>query len=127
MTRMARGQDSQEHGEHESHMTNSEVDETTAAKQRRSIVAIPILPRPFAIFCLVANIVLPGTGTIASAFSIVFFHRKDDSHLEIFHAFLSNFVIGLCQFITIIFFLIGWFWSILWGCALVGHSNKYRK
>ena len=64
MTRMAHGQDSQEHGEHESHMTNSEVDETTAAKQRKSIVAIPILPRPFAIFCLVANIVIPGTGNV---------------------------------------------------------------
>jgi Na+/alanine symporter len=22
------------------------------------------------------------------------------------------------------FLLIGWFWSIIWGCALVGHSSK---
>ncbi len=38
---------------------------------------------------------------------------------------LGNVVVGLCQLVTVMFLLIGWFWSIIWGCALVGHSSKF--
>ena len=37
----------------------------------------------------------------------------------------GNVLVGLAQLVTVMFLLIGWFWSIIWGCALVGHSSKF--
>lgn len=35
-----------------------------------------------------------------------------------------NCFVGLMQLSTIVFLFIGWFWSIIWGCAFVGLSGK---
>ena len=64
-------------------------------------------------------------GTIVSGFSVFCFHYKKDNCLEMINTCLGNVVVGLCQLVTVLFLLIGWFWSIIWGCALVGHSSKF--
>lgn len=35
-----------------------------------------------------------------------------------------NFLVGVSQFFTITFMLVGWFWSIAWGGLLIIHSSK---
>ena len=42
-----------------------------------------------------------------------------------FCAFLMNLIIGLSQFSTIIFCLVGWCWSVGWGITLISVSSKY--
>jgi hypothetical protein len=34
-----------------------------------------------------------------------------------------NCFVGLAQMTTVVFLLIGWIWSIAWGCAFVGLSG----
>ncbi|XP_028396036.1 protein SPEC3-like [Dendronephthya gigantea] len=111
----------------ESDVTTGTKKELALAKQRQNLVAIPIIPRPLAIFCLVANIIVPGTGTIISGFLVFCFHHKKDNCLKMINMCLGNVLVGLAQLITVVFLLIGWFWSIIWGCALVGHSQNYQK
>ena len=42
--------------------------------------------------------------------------------------FIINFGVGVAQFMTITFFLVGWFWSLAWGGLLLIHSSKlYEK
>ncbi|CAJ0590770.1 unnamed protein product [Cylicocyclus nassatus] len=36
-------------------------------------------------------------------------------------------MIGISQFFTITFFLVGWFWSITWGGLLIIYSVQYRE
>ncbi|CAB3994454.1 Hypothetical predicted protein [Paramuricea clavata] len=107
--------------------SNMGDDQTVPAKSHQNLVVIPVIPRPLAIFCLVANIIFPGSGTIVSGFSVFCFHYEKDSCLEMINTCVANVLVGLCQLITVVFLLIGWFWSIIWGCALVGHSNYYKK
>ena len=42
--------------------SDSTMGEVTTAKPRHNLVVIPVIPRPLAIFCLVANIIVPGSG-----------------------------------------------------------------
>jgi hypothetical protein len=37
-------------------------DQAAPAKPHQNLVVIPVIPRPLAIFCLVANIIVPGSG-----------------------------------------------------------------
>ena len=62
-------------------------------------------------------------GTLVSAFSVFCFNEGDEGFFHVVHICLSNVVVALCQLATVIF-LIGWIWSIIWGCAIVGHSGK---
>ena len=39
-----------------------------------------------------------------------------------FVALLVNTFTGVAQFMTVTFFLVGWFWSIAWGGLLIIHS-----
>lgn len=39
-------------------------DQTAASKPIQNLVITPVLPRPLAIFCLVANIIFPGSGNM---------------------------------------------------------------
>jgi hypothetical protein len=40
---------------------------------------------------------------------------------------IVNFLVGVSQFFTITFLLVGWFWSIAWGGLLFIHSMQYRE
>lgn len=37
---------------------------------------------------------------------------------------IINLLVGISQFVTITFLLIGWFWSIAWGGLLIIHAGK---
>ncbi|CAD6186977.1 unnamed protein product [Caenorhabditis auriculariae] len=69
--------------------------------------AIPFLPVPVAITCLIFNILIPGSGTILSGFSALCGNQP--------------------VFFTITFLFVGWFWSIAWGGLLLIHSMQYRE
>ncbi|VDM39713.1 unnamed protein product [Toxocara canis] len=90
--------------------------------------AIPFLPLPAAIVCLVFNIFLPGSGTILSGYLVVCMgqtriHYKEAQKLM---SILVNILVGLSQFFTITFLFVGWFWSLAWGGLLIVHSFQYR-
>lgn len=83
--------------------------------------AIPYLPLNLAVIYLILNIVLPGSGTILSGFSILCCGKcrvqtKDDERLV---TLCVNVCVGVSQLFTITFLLVGWFWSIAWGVTMV--------
>ncbi|TKR86608.1 hypothetical protein L596_011168 [Steinernema carpocapsae] len=91
--------------------------------------AIPFLPVPAAILCLVLNIILPGSGTIISGFSALCMGQprinfKEGRKLV---TLIVNFLVGISQFFTITFLFVGWFWSIAWGGLIIIHSMQYRE
>lgn len=77
--------------------------------------AVPTMPLPLAIFCLFLNIVLPGTGTLVSAFAVFSCPTEYDTKSE---AFVNNLIAALLQVLTLII-LVGYIWSILWGVIFV--------
>jgi len=83
--------------------------------------AVPQMPRVLAFICFVLNLVLPGTGTLISAFA-VFCCGKHDYEKNIV-AFLYNLLAGILQSATI-FLLVGWIWSIRWGILFVQLSGN---
>lgn len=42
-------------------------------------------------------------------------------------AFLINTMVGISQFFTVTFLLIGWFWSLAWGGQMLMHALHYRQ
>ncbi|KAI6243107.1 hypothetical protein M3Y99_00160400 [Aphelenchoides fujianensis] len=91
--------------------------------------AIPFLPVPVALLCLFLNVVLPGSGTILSGISAMCMGQprinfKEGRKLA---TLLINFLVGVSQFFTITFLLVGWFWSIAWGGLIIIHSMQYRE
>uniref|UniRef100_A0A0N4Z8Z9 Protein SPEC3 n=1 Tax=Parastrongyloides trichosuri TaxID=131310 RepID=A0A0N4Z8Z9_PARTI len=91
--------------------------------------AIPFLPVPVALICLLLNIVLPGTGTIFSGFAVLCMGQprvncKEGRKLV---SLLVNILVGISQFFTITFLFVGWFWSIAWGGLIIIHSIQYRE
>ncbi|XP_078488721.1 protein SPEC3-like [Ciona intestinalis] len=85
--------------------------------------AIPQLPMPLAIVLCVINFILPGIGTIIAAFSVLCCGNVGESGGSRFGTFCINFWVGLAQ-IVLIFFFIGWVWSIMWGLAFIAVSGK---
>ncbi|PIC26011.1 hypothetical protein B9Z55_018720 [Caenorhabditis nigoni] len=91
--------------------------------------AIPFLPVPVAITCLLFNIFIPGSGTIISGFSALCMgqpriNMKEGRKLI---TLVVNLLVGISQFFTITFLFVGWFWSIAWGGLLIIHSMQYRE
>ncbi|KAL5008677.1 hypothetical protein ScPMuIL_014258 [Solemya velum] len=78
--------------------------------------AIPCMVLPLAAFCCVINILIPGFGTLISAFSV--FCGSTTRIGKRFHAFCLNVLCALLQMLTFIF-IVGWIWSILWGMNFV--------
>ena len=60
-----------------------------------------------------------------SALAVFCFYHKKETFQRMVVICMSNVVVGLLQLGTVMFLLIGWFWSIIWGCALVGHASKF--
>jgi hypothetical protein len=61
-------------------------------------------------------------GTILSGFLIICFGEvrlatKGGGQKLV--TLVVNILVGLCQFVTIILLLVGWFWSIAWGVYMV--------
>ncbi|BFZ11637.1 hypothetical protein BsWGS_14676 [Bradybaena similaris] len=91
--------------------------------------AIPFLPLPLAVCCLVLNVVIPGSGTAMSGLFVLCcgqprLLRKDD---QILTTMCVNCMVGLAQLFTVSFFLVGWFWSVVWGVRMVLLSVQHRN
>ncbi|CAF1187213.1 unnamed protein product [Adineta steineri] len=83
--------------------------------------AVPQMPRALASICFVLNLILPGTGTLISAFA-VFCCGKHDYEKNIV-ACLYNLLAALLQIATI-FLLVGWIWSVRWGILFIQLSGN---
>ncbi|KAG5671702.1 hypothetical protein PVAND_001885 [Polypedilum vanderplanki] len=93
--------------------------------------AIPVLPLCLAYFCLICNVIIPGSGTILSGFlclciGIPRFSQHDGARGRI-GSFIINWIVGVSQAFTIIFCLVGWGWSIWWGTIMVHLSKRNRR
>jgi len=91
--------------------------------------AIPFLPLPAALVCLVLNIFLPGSGTVSSGFFGLCMGQPRVNFKEgrkLMTLFI-NLLVGVSQFFTIPFLFVGWFWSIAWGGLIIIHSMQYRE
>ncbi|XP_073248045.1 uncharacterized protein [Porites lutea] len=106
------------------------VENVGPIKKKKSISAqdaIPILPRSAAIACLILNILIPGLGTVVSGLIAFFLTRREIPLKDRASILCVNFFVGIMQLTTIVFLMIGWIWSIVWGCAFVGLSEHYGK
>ncbi|XP_029680194.1 protein stum [Formica exsecta] len=93
--------------------------------------AIPCLPIPLAWFCLMWNVLLPGTGTIWSGLFNLCTGQPRFSPVaglkSRLGAFIVNLVVGVGQLFTVLFCLVGWGWSIWWGVTMVRLARKYKR
>ncbi|XP_050460548.1 protein stum isoform X2 [Cataglyphis hispanica] len=93
--------------------------------------AIPCLPIPLAWFCLIWNVLLPGTGTIWSGLFNLCTGQPRFSPVaglkSRLGAFIVNLVVGVGQLFTVLFCLVGWGWSIWWGVTMVRLARKYKR
>ncbi|CAF3623341.1 unnamed protein product [Rotaria socialis] len=78
--------------------------------------AVPQMPLALACFCFVLNLILPGTGTLITAFA-VFCCGKHGYEKNIV-ACLYNLLAAILQSATI-FLLVGWIWSVRWGILFI--------
>lgn len=88
--------------------------------------AIPFLPVPVALLCLLLNVLLPGSGTVMSGVSALCMGQPRINFKEgrKLMTLIINFLVGVSQFFTITFLFVGWFWSIAWGGLIIIHSSK---
>ncbi|KRX46428.1 Protein SPEC3 [Trichinella murrelli] len=109
---------------------------TQTARDRKAInesliyAAIPFLPLPIAIVCFLLNLLLPGSetpfkGTVLAGMAILLVGqpRLEVRETRTLLTMLINCCVGVSQFATVTFFLIGWFWSIAWGGLFIMHSR----
>ncbi|XP_026669114.1 protein stum [Ceratina calcarata] len=93
--------------------------------------AIPCLPVPLAWFCLVWNVLFPGSGTVWSGiFNLCSGQPRFSSVAGVksrLGAFVVNLMVGMGQLFTVLFCLVGWGWSIWWGVTLVRLARKYKR
>uniref|UniRef100_A0AC35TRK1 Protein SPEC3 n=1 Tax=Rhabditophanes sp. KR3021 TaxID=114890 RepID=A0AC35TRK1_9BILA len=91
--------------------------------------ALPFLPVPVALICCASNVLLPGSGTILSGFSVLCMGQPRINFKEArkLISLLINILVGISQFFTIPFLFVGWFWSIAWGGLIIIHSLQYRE
>ena len=73
--------------------------------------ALVSIPQRWARTVLVANIIVPGLGTIIAGVLV-----KGDP-------LINNVIVGLLQLVLTPFFLVGWIWSIILGIQLYKKSN----
>ncbi|XP_076464374.1 uncharacterized protein LOC143296379 [Babylonia areolata] len=93
--------------------------------------AIPALPVPVAVLCLLCNILLPGSGTIISGMALPCCGKprltggsnKGDG---VAVTVCINLCVGAAQLGTVTFFLVGWFWALAWGVKMVILAVEHR-
>lgn len=86
--------------------------------------AIPSMPLPLAIIACILNIILPGTGTLLSAFSVFCCGTTTRINRPVV-ACLLNILSALLQLATFLL-IVGWVWSITWGMAFVQLAYEQR-
>ena len=74
---------------------------------------IPELERCLAYICLISNILIPGLGTFFCSFM--------GDRFRPYQLFVSLWQTALS------FFIIGWIWSIYWGCLIFNKAEKEFK
>ncbi|XP_015113501.1 serine/arginine repetitive matrix protein 1 [Diachasma alloeum] len=93
--------------------------------------AIPCLPVPLAWFCLVWNVLLPGTGTVWSGlFNLCVGQPRfaqTASGKSRFGALIVNIIVGASQAFTVLFCLVGWGWSIWWAVTMIRLARKWKR
>ncbi|XP_063990579.1 uncharacterized protein LOC135169466 isoform X2 [Diachasmimorpha longicaudata] len=93
--------------------------------------AIPCLPVPLAWFCLVWNVLLPGTGTVWSGlFNLCAGQPRfaqTASGKSRFGALIVNIIVGASQAFTVLFCLVGWGWSIWWAVTMIRLARKWKR
>nr|XP_050862347.1 protein stum [Vespula vulgaris] len=93
--------------------------------------AIPCMPVPLAWFCLIWNVLLPGTGTVWSGlFNLCTGQPRFSAVAGLkarFGAFVVNLIVGVSQLFTVLFCLVGWGWSVWWGVTMVRLARKYKR
>lgn len=78
--------------------------------------AVPIMPLPLAIILCFFNVLLPGFGTLISAFTVCCGSKTEyESKVK---SFGLNVIAALLQFVTLPI-LVGWIWSIIWGVTFI--------
>ncbi|XP_032876591.1 protein stum homolog [Amblyraja radiata] len=89
-------------------------------REKRGVLrsAIPTMPFPLAVFCLVLNTFLPGMGTFVSAFAVLCGALTDQHHHHVCVVFLLNVASALIQLLTAVL-IVGWIMSIFWGMDMV--------
>ncbi|KAH3898212.1 hypothetical protein DPMN_022433 [Dreissena polymorpha] len=93
-------------------------------------VAIPFLPLGVAVVCLLMNIVLPGSGTVLSGMCIFCCatpripSKYDQDSAAVC---CVNVLVGMAQFFTTTFLLVGWFWGVSWGIKMIHLSLQRRQ
>ena len=65
------------------------------------------------------------TGTVVSGLIAFFLTRREIPLKDRASILCVNCFVGIMQLTTIVFLMIGWIWSIVWGCAFVGLSGKF--
>ncbi|KAH0946561.1 hypothetical protein HN011_003567 [Eciton burchellii] len=93
--------------------------------------AIPCLPVPLAWFCLIWNVLLPGTGTVWSGlFNLCTGQPRFSAVAGMksrLGSFIVNLIVGVGQLFTVLFCLVGWGWSIWWGITMIRLARKYKR
>ncbi|CAH1791182.1 unnamed protein product [Owenia fusiformis] len=87
--------------------------------------SIPALRKPVAYICLICNILVPGLGTFLAGLTVLCGSPIRQKHTDKVNAVWMNTWIALLQLFTTVIFLLGWMWSIMWGCNFVTISNEY--
>ncbi|CAB3362999.1 Hypothetical predicted protein [Cloeon dipterum] len=92
---------------------------------------IPVLSVKLAWLCLILNIFVPGLGTIFSgAFCLCMGRPRfsvEDRPEERIGTFVLDLIVGISQFFTVLFCLVGWGWSIWWGAIMLRLAKKNRR
>mmetsp|Transcript_12299 Transcript_12299/g.13447 ORF Transcript_12299/g.13447 Transcript_12299/m.13447 type:complete len:142 (-) Transcript_12299:452-877(-) len=86
--------------------------------QQRVLGSLPVLSPTLAKLCLVLNALLPGSGTILSSLKVIQLKPAQEQ---------TNYLaLGFYQLFATIF-VVGWFWSVIWGCNLVALSKRHSR
>ncbi|TMS35257.1 hypothetical protein L596_002696 [Steinernema carpocapsae] len=86
--------------------------------------AVPCMPMALAGFCCFLNILLPGSGTLVSSFSVFCCGASYESEKSKCHVFSTNILAAFLQFLLFPM-VIGCVWSIIWGVTFVQLARKW--
>ncbi|CAI9724848.1 Hypothetical predicted protein [Octopus vulgaris] len=114
----------------ESDSSNSDEDQNKVQERTALFQScIPYLPIEVASVCLAFNILIPGFGSILCGIFQFCCGKKQISNKKTDNStrILINFLVGIMQFSTLTFFLVGWFWSIAWGMKILFLSIENHK
>lgn len=99
---------------------------STEEEEKDERYVVPALPMPVAILCCVLNFIIPGVGSMTASVCVLCCAKTEDMTCkEKCGSCCTVFGIGVLQLLLVACFLIGWFWSIIWGITFIGMSANY--